>query len=763
MARSAKYVDYPEMNESCDLPRKSIVIKHNLSVPWNRFTLKLALLGANLRLDATQTDMMASCPASPAHEHEPSTSILGHLPMPPRTSSALTKFTAQTTDALSHQLVPGATIENEKAVFHPRPLDPMTLRPSPPNCVLGLKHMLSKPGILPPPGSANSLNYHSSLFVYKPDYPPHVLTFPVSPPLHMPLLIRLTFRCVTLTCRIFPGLQRAQPVRPRCLPSPVWRAGPKFCLSTCLLRDLPVQAFVRCLFVRIHRAVFTGLAFPTTGKNWWLESAINAQTAFTTARMVFHLADLVVCTRDENLVWWTSIFSMASSTIQSVVSIALVSAEEYRVNVVTLFGENLGSRLYCNVHELVHYIKQFERKSGSFSHFTILTYALRDPGHAFDSQRPRGLSHSFRLQFKMAGATKSTSDNARCVFHRLFSTKFPVPINPTSHALIMIVTLGSCLKVYHPIVGNKHYYYVQLLFGYPVIYRNPMAKTWKTYSSIYDSRLLRSYSKTALVVRSLDARTKYHRIIPDAFFQRPLKFLKERRGFSCHFLNKPMRRKSVTADRLDGDVVLIHRANRISYTDLNLWKRQARFERKFIGPGSEPPAMGDTPVLLEGWRVYERTMVQRNRATLPAGRTRPPHEVFIPRACYQICRVKRFAKKKRRFQIGCNFILMELDVADFTKECKTAQCAPWTALAVMTQLSSQSEHSKLAFSEREPPNTHKVEFHGYRCNFTAPRAKFADLLNLRVHQSQSDSAPNKIFLPVFAGVCLMILIRHSRL
>ncbi|KAG5454266.1 hypothetical protein CSKR_106528 [Clonorchis sinensis] len=56
-------------------------------------------------------------------------------------------------------------------------------------------------------------------------------------------------------------------------------------------------------------------------------------------------------------------------------------------------------------------------------------------------------------------------------------------------------------------------------------------------------------------------------------------------------------------------------------------------------PGSEPPAMGDTPVLLEGWRVYERTMVQRNRATLPAGRTRPPHEVFIPRACYQICRV----------------------------------------------------------------------------------------------------------------------------
>ncbi|KAG5443229.1 hypothetical protein CSKR_111069 [Clonorchis sinensis] len=57
-----------------------------------------------------------------------------------------------------------------------------------------------------------------------------------------------------------------------------------------------------------------------------------------------------------------------------------------------------------------------------------------------------------------------------------------------------------------------------------------------------------------------------------------------------------------------------------------------------LKPGSEPPAMGDTPVLLEGWRVYERTMVQRNRATLPAGRACPPHEVFIPRTCYQICR-----------------------------------------------------------------------------------------------------------------------------
>lgn len=33
--------------------------------------------------------------------------------------------------------------------------------------------------------------------------------------------------------------------------------------------------------------------------------------------------------------------------------------------------------------------------------------------------------------------------------------------------------------------------------------------------------------------------------------------------------------KSVAADRLDGDVVVMHRANQTSYTDLNLWKRQA--------------------------------------------------------------------------------------------------------------------------------------------------------------------------------------------
>ncbi|GAA53498.1 hypothetical protein CLF_110377, partial [Clonorchis sinensis] len=55
-----------------------------------------------------------------------------------------------------------------------------------------------------------------------------------------------------------------------------------------------------------------------------------------------------------------------------------------------------------------------------------------------------------------------------------------------------------------------------------------------------------------------------------------------------------------------------------------------------VRPYSEPPAMGDAPVLLEGWRLCERTMVQRNRAAIPPGCTRTPHEVFIARACHQI-------------------------------------------------------------------------------------------------------------------------------
>ncbi|GAA56590.1 hypothetical protein CLF_111157 [Clonorchis sinensis] len=57
---------------------------------------------------------------------------------------------------------------------------------------------------------------------------------------------------------------------------------------------------------------------------------------------------------------------MVSSTTQQVVATAPGSAEGYAVNVATLLGENLGSRLFRNVHELAHYVKQFERISGSY-------------------------------------------------------------------------------------------------------------------------------------------------------------------------------------------------------------------------------------------------------------------------------------------------------------------------------------------------------------------------------------------------------------
>ncbi|GAA56250.1 hypothetical protein CLF_110368 [Clonorchis sinensis] len=57
---------------------------------------------------------------------------------------------------------------------------------------------------------------------------------------------------------------------------------------------------------------------------------------------------------------------MSSSTTQLVVAFAPVADEFYAGNIVTLFGENLSSRLFCSVRELEHHIKQFERVSGSY-------------------------------------------------------------------------------------------------------------------------------------------------------------------------------------------------------------------------------------------------------------------------------------------------------------------------------------------------------------------------------------------------------------
>ncbi|KER22325.1 hypothetical protein T265_09568 [Opisthorchis viverrini] len=51
----------------------------------------------------------------------------------------------------------------------------------------------------------------------------------------------------------------------------------------------------------------------------------------------------------------------------------------------------------------------------------------------------------------------------------------------------------------------------------------------------------------------------------------------------------------------------------------------------FIGStGSEPPAMGDALLLMKGRRVYERTMVQRDMTTLPAGRSPSTTRSFRP-------------------------------------------------------------------------------------------------------------------------------------
>ncbi|GAA50638.1 hypothetical protein CLF_104822 [Clonorchis sinensis] len=64
-------------------------------------------------------------------------------------------------------------------------------------------------------------------------------------------------------------------------------------------------------------------------------------------------------------------------------------------------------------------------------------------------------------------------------------------------------------------------------------------------------------------------------------------------------------------------------------------------------PYSETPAMGEALMLLDGWRVYERAMVQRNRATHPAGRT-DNHTRFVMSADSPICVPNAGGKKTHR-------------------------------------------------------------------------------------------------------------------
>ncbi|KER26777.1 hypothetical protein T265_13940 [Opisthorchis viverrini] len=61
---------------------------------------------------------------------------------------------------------------------------------------------------------------------------------------------------------------------------------------------------------------------------------------------------------------WVQCTLVMASSSQSLVAAAPVSAEGYTVDVTPLFASHLGSRVFGNVHELVHCIKQFERLSG---------------------------------------------------------------------------------------------------------------------------------------------------------------------------------------------------------------------------------------------------------------------------------------------------------------------------------------------------------------------------------------------------------------
>ncbi|KER28967.1 hypothetical protein T265_04344 [Opisthorchis viverrini] len=93
---------------------------------------------------------MVTRPVSHFPDHEPSTPTLGYPPVPPQTSIAPKKFTPVLLNAESFQPLSGATIEDGNRVSRFRPPDLMTLRPFPPKRALGLKHLLSKPGIVTP-------------------------------------------------------------------------------------------------------------------------------------------------------------------------------------------------------------------------------------------------------------------------------------------------------------------------------------------------------------------------------------------------------------------------------------------------------------------------------------------------------------------------------------------------------------------------------------------------------------------------------------
>ncbi|KAG5452421.1 hypothetical protein CSKR_201672 [Clonorchis sinensis] len=129
-------------------PHAAALILPDLHHPGIASRPNLPDCDADLCPGDTQTCLTIASPTSPAHDHEPSTSTFGHLPMQPLTLTAPTKFTADRTGAVPHQPLTDTAIVSESTVSYSRPSDLMTLCFSPPKRFLGFKHQLSKPRII---------------------------------------------------------------------------------------------------------------------------------------------------------------------------------------------------------------------------------------------------------------------------------------------------------------------------------------------------------------------------------------------------------------------------------------------------------------------------------------------------------------------------------------------------------------------------------------------------------------------------------------
>ncbi|GAA53857.1 hypothetical protein CLF_111321 [Clonorchis sinensis] len=99
--------------------------------------------------NVTQSCLLDPGPAPHAHDHEPSTSISGH-PQVLSLTTTPTRSTADLRDTVTNQPTHEAVVEDDSTGSFFRHPDLMTLRVSPPNRFLGLKHLLSKPRTVTP-------------------------------------------------------------------------------------------------------------------------------------------------------------------------------------------------------------------------------------------------------------------------------------------------------------------------------------------------------------------------------------------------------------------------------------------------------------------------------------------------------------------------------------------------------------------------------------------------------------------------------------